>query len=90
MVNSIRREYNNGMEKHVIPSSLQHYFWGDDLIKLNLKDHETYIVQTLLENGDTNALKWLFSVVNKQKIHHVLSSLRLSKKSSNFWQIYLS
>ena len=78
------------MEKHSLPPFLKSYFWGDDLSLLNLKDNQKYIVQTILENGDNKALRWLFSVVKKQTILTFLSSLKLSKKSANFWQIYLS
>ena len=78
------------MEKHSVPSFLKKYFWGDDLNLLNLKDNQKYIVQTLLENGDAKALRWLFSTIQKHTIVSFLSTLKLSRKSSNFWQIYLS
>lgn len=78
------------MEKQSIPSFLKQYFWGDDLSQLNINDNQKYIIQTILENGDNKAIRWLFSVVNKQVILTFLSTLKLSKKSANFWQIYLS
>ncbi|HUD43946.1 MAG TPA: hypothetical protein VMR41_00180 [Patescibacteria group bacterium] len=78
------------MEKQSIPSFLKQYFWGDDFSQININDNQKYIIQTLLENGDDKALKWLFSVINKQTILTFLSTVKLSKKSGNFWQIYLS
>lgn len=78
------------MEKSSIPSFLKPYFWGDDLTKFNLNDNKKYIIQTLLENGDTKALRWLFSTFGKQTVVAFLSTLKLSQKSAHFWQIYLS
>jgi hypothetical protein len=75
---------------HHIPAFLTRYFWGDNIDELDLKKHTKYIVQTLLENGDSHALKWLFSVLDKSSIKLLLPELRLSKKSANFWHIYLS
>lgn len=73
-----------------LPSSLQKYFWGDDLAELNWQDHQKYIVQTILEKGDRQAAAWLLSQFEKKELVKQLSSIKLSKKSANFWQVYLS
>lgn len=72
-----------------IPEFVLKYFWGDSLSELNLDKNKKYIIETLLEKGDKDALHWLLSHVDKQTILEFLPSLKLSKRSSNFWNIYL-
>ena len=72
------------------PHSVARYFWGDNLQELNPQAHAKYITQTLLEKGDTKALSWLFSVFSAQAIKTMLPTLRLSKRSANFWATYLA
>lgn len=78
------------MDNQNIPSDIAKYFWGDNLKELSLGKNQKYIIQTLLETGNSEALKWLFSVIDKQTIKNFLPSLRLSEKSAHFWNIYLS
>lgn len=73
-----------------IPPYVQQYFWGDNLQDLSWNVHKRYIMQTLLDKGDTKAISWLFEQTTKENIRRSLSSLRLSQKSYNFWNIYLS
>jgi len=78
------------MSNQSLPPFVAQYFWGDDVSQLDIHKNEKYIIQVLLEVGNSDALHWLFSVVNKQIIKNVLPSLKLSKKSAQFWNIYLS
>lgn len=73
-----------------IPASAKKYFWGDDLQELSWPKHKKYIIQTLLEKGNKTSLRWLFRQVTRDKVKEMLVTLRLPKKSRNFWQIYLS
>ena len=73
-----------------LPASLKKYFWGDDLGDIKWPNHKKYIAQTLLEKGNGGAIHWLFGRVSKDQVIQMLPGLRLSKKSSNFWKIYLS
>lgn len=73
-----------------IPESAKKYFWGDSLGDLSWPKHKKYIIQTLLEKGNTPSLRWLFSLVTRNEVKQMLPTLRLPKKSSNFWNIYLS
>lgn len=73
-----------------IPESAKKYFWGDSLSDLSWPKHKKYIIQTLLEKGNKPSLRWLFSLVTRNEVKGMLSTLRLPKKSSNFWNIYLS
>lgn len=78
------------MINHSIPAHILKYFWGDDLKELDLQKNNTYIIQTLLERGDQEAIKWLFSTVNQNTVKNALPKIKLSKKSANFWSLYLS
>jgi hypothetical protein len=73
-----------------LPPQVTKYFWGDDLSQLNWQDHRRYITKTILEKGDSSSISWLFGKLNKKQILSQLSTLELSEKSRNFWQIYLS
>ncbi|MBU1500143.1 hypothetical protein KKE48_04730 [Patescibacteria group bacterium] len=73
-----------------LPKYLHQYFWGDRLSELNLNDHRRYITQTILEKGDRQAASWLIKTTGKKNLKKSLSSLSLTPKSANFWQLYLS
>lgn len=78
------------MDNQSLPSDIALYFWGDDLKQLNINNNQKYIAQTLLEIGNSDALRWLFSKIDRQTIKNFLPTLKLSKKSAHFWNIYLS
>lgn len=78
------------MAQTKIPPFVLKYFWGDNLEELNLENNQTYIIQTVLEKGDIETVKWLFSVVNRGQIKKSLPNLKMDQKSTNFWNIYLS
>ena len=82
--------YNYIMNNQALPTYVTQYFWGDDLKQLDIDKNKKYIIQVLLEMGNSDALHWLFSIVDKQTVKKVLPTLKLSKKSSQFWNIYLS
>ncbi len=73
-----------------IPDAVKKYFWGDDLSDLSWPKNKKYIVQTLLEYGNSTSLRWLFQQITHNEVKNMLSTLRLRKKSSNFWNVYLS
>ena len=74
----------------VLPPEVKIYFWGDRLNELNWEKQKAYIVSTLLEKGDLKALRWLFSTIKPTEVKSMLPSLKLTKKSENFWSIYFS
>jgi hypothetical protein len=81
--------YNDNMSQ-ALPQVAKKYFWGDNLSELSWTKHKKYIVQTLLERGNSPSLKWLFSRIPRPEVKKLLPNLRLDKKSRNFWNIYLS
>lgn len=80
--------YNNLMVNQSLPSYISQYFWGDDISQLDLERNKKYILETLLEKGDSKALHWLFTNIDKKTILNFLPKLRLNKKSERFWNIY--
>lgn len=78
------------MNSTQLPEYIKRYFWGDNLQELSFSKNKKYILQTLLERGDQKALQWLFSVLDKDTIKVILPTIKLSKKSARFWNIYLA
>jgi len=77
------------MDNTRIPGFISQYFWGDDLSQLHLEKNKKYIIETILEKGDKDAIHWLFSKFDKKTVAEFLPELKLSKKSANFWEVYL-
>lgn len=73
-----------------LPPEVVKYFWGDDLNELSWISHKKYISQTLLEKGDWKSIKWLCEKLSRKEILDKLAEYKLTDKSRNFWQIYLS
>ncbi len=71
-----------------LPKYITRYFWGDDLKTLSFPKHSTYITRTLMDKGDSRAIKWLFHKSDKKTIKKQISP-KMNKKSINFWNIYL-
>lgn len=78
------------MSKLTLPPAVQKYFWGDDLRDIDVARHKKYIAGVLLEKGDRQAVRWLFSTFDKPTLRRLLPELKLDKKSANFWRLYLS
>ncbi len=78
------------MKTQMLPKKVTKYFWGDNIQDLSWNTHRNYIIQTILEKGDRDAVSWMFQKLSKKEIHNMPPSLNLSKKSSHFWNIYLS
>ena len=76
--------------QNTLPKNLHKYFWGDNLYELNWQDHNKYITQTLLEKGDVGATAWLLKTADRSELLEQLPELKLTPKSFNFWNIYLS
>ncbi|MBU1085421.1 MAG: hypothetical protein ABIJ43_01325 [Candidatus Beckwithbacteria bacterium] len=73
-----------------LPSQAKKYFWGDDLSQLNWNQHENYITQTLLNQGDSKSISWLLKQKTSKDLLKMISSLKLTPKTRNFWKLYLS
>lgn len=78
------------MSSQPIPPYITKYFWGDNLNDLDTERNKTYIVQTLLNIGDRDALRWMFSHYPKTYVAELIPSLKLDPRSRNFWNLYFS
>lgn len=78
------------MEKQSLPVFITQYFWGDDLSQLDITTNKAYIIQVLLERGNQKSIHWLFSMFGKDTIKNLLPNIKLSRKSFNFWNLYLN
>jgi len=74
----------------MIPASLAKFFWDTDIYALDENTYSTFIIERLLEYGDDEAIQWVRSVYTKEMIAQVVrTSRRLSRKTVNFWALYL-
>ncbi|MFW6159522.1 MAG: DUF6922 domain-containing protein [Acidobacteriota bacterium] len=73
-----------------LPNHLKPFFWETDLAKISLTKNKLYIIERILELGDKDAVQWLFSNFSFGEIREALKgSIRISKKSLNFWELFL-
>lgn len=74
----------------MIKNGLKKYFWDVDLRSINIKKHKSFILERILEMGDSEAVRWMRKNFSEQDILSVLkNSRRISKKSFNFWILVL-
>ena len=74
----------------MVESKLKRFFWDVDFEKLDTTKDRKFVIERLLEMGDEDATKWLFSVYSKDGIAEVLkSSTKISSKSANYWGLIL-
>ena len=72
--------------EHEIPSFLHRYFWDIDPATLDPTKHRRYIIERLLELGDSEAVSWMRMAFSQKEIVAALKEARaLTKKSANFW-----
>jgi len=75
----------------MLQETLKPFFWETDLEKMDMKLHKTYIIERILELGDTSAVQWLLSAYALSEIKETLKKSRnISPKSRNYWDIVLS
>ena len=61
-------------------------FWDVDLKNIDIKKHKRFIIERILEFGDSKDYKWAVSRYGKKDIKQaLLKSRKLNKKSRNFW-----
>jgi hypothetical protein len=77
--------YNQMMS---LDAQVRGYFWDIDPESAIPKKHPKYYMTRILEEGDKQAVSWLFRMFGKNEVRKLLPSLRLSEKSTNYWQHY--
>jgi len=72
-----------------LPSFLRKYFWDVSFDSLDTRKDSYFILERLLEYGDTRAIRWVLSQYRDEEIQRVIkTSPRLSAKTGNFWRCY--
>ena len=73
----------------VIPYALEKYFWDVDAKNLDAQKNKSYIIERVLEYGDTDAVRWMKNIYPVLQIIEVLKRSRaLSQKSAHFWALF--
>ena len=70
-----------------LPASFKQYFWDTKLENIDLKKHQKYVIERLLEYGDEKAYRWLVKNFPKSELKEIAKiSRQLSPKTKKFWQ----
>ncbi len=78
------------MSGHPLPAFVHRYFWDIDPTRLDAAQYPAYVVERLLEYGDLPSVRWLLDTFPRETIVQVLQqSRKLSRRSANFWALYL-
>lgn len=74
----------------MLQTFLKSFLWDVDFQSVDSATHAHFIIERLLEQGDEEAITWLFKTYPKETIHEVLRiTRRLSTRSANFWSLTL-
>lgn len=78
------------MVMHVsIPRSLERYFWDVDIN--HLPHNPLFVIQRLLDKGNTESVSWVLDTYDKKTIIDALTKLRdYSPKVANFWRLFFN
>lgn len=81
----------NKDKKDVIPFR-QTLFWDVDPDTIDPDKHARYIIERILDFGNKDEVRWLFSYYPREKIKAVLSKPRsqIHNKSKALWNLLLS
>jgi hypothetical protein len=77
------------MNKNI--EDLRPFFWDTEIEKIDIQKNRDYLIERILEVGDSAAVKWLFATYPLADIKRILAQSRtLSRKSRNFWELILN
>lgn len=66
----------------------QELFWDVNPKKIDPKKHATYIIERILDFGNTREVRWMKKYYTAQRIKKVLSKSRvIHKKSRSLWSL---
>ena len=84
----IDRSRNATINDMSLSPQVRGYFWDINTKKASPKKHPKYYMTRILEEGNREAVNWLFRVYSKKKIKEALPTLKLSDRSANYWHLY--
>jgi hypothetical protein len=74
------------MASNKLPKKLYKYFWDVEPEKIDLKKNGPYVLERILDWGDTKDVRWLKRVYGRDLIADAVRRRRgLSRKSAVFW-----
>jgi len=71
-----------------LPHEFRKYFWDVEFDELTIEKHSRFIAERLLNYGDLDSIRWLFSRTDRDFIGEIVENSRnLNAKSRNFWKL---
>jgi hypothetical protein len=72
---------------HKVPEEFRVYFWDVQFEDLSTDKNSRFIAERILNFGNSDAVRWMFSWADKDYIRSVIENSRnLNAKSRNFWK----
>ena len=76
-------------EKEIIPIEFRPFFWDVDWEELDQECHAVFIIERILNEGDHQAIAWVFKTYGRERIRLVvITSKKLTLKTARCWQNY--
>lgn len=76
------------MKSGTVPDPFMKYFWDCDFHTLSLQEHDFFIIERILNYGNMDSVKWLFSTFSRARVRDVVAKSRnLNRKTGNYWNI---
>lgn len=76
----------NQEKKIQLPKFLRPYFWEVQFETIDLTKNPEYVLNRVIDRGDTKALRWVLSIFDQNDIAELIKTSRdLSAKTANFW-----
>ncbi len=75
---------------HQVPNSFKFYFWDVDTQTLDPVKSANFVINRLLDKGNTEAASWVLKNYSHDDIQRVFMTMRdFSPKTATFWSMYL-
>lgn len=75
----------------MLPKKIRKFFWEYDGIEIDIQKNWFFIIERLLEYGDSEAVRWVFEHFDQSQLVEVVKSSRnLSRKTASMWQNYFN
>lgn len=76
----------NQEKKIQLPKFLRPYFWEVQFETIDLTKNPEYVLNRVIDRGDTKAIRWVLSIFDQNDIAELIKTSRdLSAKTANFW-----
>lgn len=76
------------MKEKKLPKEFKKYFWDVDFKKISFKKYYGFVLERVMQLGDTEALRWLLNIPKKDILSVVSRSREIDPKTRNFWRVF--